>query len=166
MRQIRLAEGVFNKITGSSFDIPDYERFLKLPPTVRTCANVASHITEWKKLLTKVKPSIEHMSHLEDLIILYRIRENREIQLYVQREYIYVRVAVPRNDTKNQDFRVIVDKIEFYNKENYMNDPTLLAKADEIICRNLDNLIEEKIRVVNNFVTSIKKTRKKVGMIE
>ena len=163
MRQIRLAEGVFNKITGNNFEVPDYERFLKLPATVRTCANVASHITQWKKLLTKVKPDIEHMSHLEDLIILYRIRENRDIQLYVQREYIYVRVAVPRNDTKNQDFRVIVDKIEFYNMEDYIHNPTLLARADEIICKNLDNLIEEKIRIINNFVTSIKKTRKKIG---
>jgi hypothetical protein len=166
MRQIRLAEGVFNKITGSNYDIPDYERFLKIDSTVRTCANVASHITQWKKLLTKVKPDIEHMSHLEDLIILYRIRENREIQLYVQREYIYVRVAVPRNDTKNQDFRVIVDKIEFYNTEDYMHNPTLLARADEIVCRNLDNLIEEKIRVINNFVTSLKRPRKKVGVLK
>lgn len=163
MRQIRLAEGVFNKITGSNFDVPDYDRFLKLPSTVRTCSNVASHISQWKKLLTKVKPDIEHMSHLEDLIILYRIRENRDIQLYVQREYIYVRVAVPRSDTKNQDFRVIVDKIEFYDRENYMNDPTLLQRADEVILRNLDSLIEEKIRVINNFVTSTKKPRKKIG---
>jgi hypothetical protein len=162
MRQIRLAEGVFNKITGNNYSVPDYERFLKLPATVRTCANVASHIGTWKRILNKVKPDIEHMSHLEDLIILYRIRENREIQLYVQREYIYVRVAVPRNDTKNQDFRLIVDKIEFYNTEDYMTNPTVLAKADEIICKNLDALIEEKIRVINNFLTSKKKSRKKL----
>lgn len=144
MRQIKLAEGVFNKIVGTNRDVSSYDHFINIEKTVGSSPNIASHMKEYKAMVKRYRPKFEKLASLEEIIILYRIRENRDIQLSTQREYIYARQACPRSDIRNQDIRLCVANTEFYDMSTYETNPDLIQKADKKVCDVLDELIREK----------------------
>lgn len=152
MRKIRLDDGVFNKIVATDREISSYERFINTQKGIHTDTKV-SHVLEfYKDLVNENSKTFEDLSHLEDLIILLRIRSNREIQLYTQREYVYARQSCPR-DTKNRDIRVCVGRVDAYpQSENLLDNKDLIEKADTIICEYLDQLIKEKEYIVKTTI--------------
>jgi hypothetical protein len=84
---------------------------------------------------------------MEEIVMLHRIRENMDIQLSTQREYVYARQFCPRTDTKNQDIRICVSKTEFHDINNLDSDKELVTKAESKIREILDGLIFEKERM-------------------
>ena len=133
MRQIKLAEGVFNKIVGTNRDVSSYDHFINIEKTVGSSPNIASHMKQYKSMVKRYRSKFEKLASLEEINILYRIRENRDIQLSTQREYI-----------RNQDIRLCVANTEFYDMSTYETNPELIEKADKKVCDVLDELIKEK----------------------
>jgi neutral trehalase len=148
MRRIRLDDGVFNKIVGTDREISTYDRFINVQKGIETDTKVSQALKLYKDLVNENSKTFEDLSHLEDLIILLRIRSNRDVQLYIQREYVYARQSCPR-DTKNRDIRVCVGRVDTYPpSENLLDNKDLIEKADTIICDYLDQLIQEKEYIV------------------
>lgn len=148
MRRIRLDDGVFNKIVGTDREISTYDRFINVQKGIETDTKVSQALKLYKDLVNENSKTFEDLSHLEDLIILLRIRSNRDVQLYIQREYVYARQSCPR-DTKNRDIRVCVGRVDAYPpSENLLDNKDLIEKADTIICDYLDQLIQEKEYIV------------------
>lgn len=152
MRKIRLDDGVFNKIVGTDREISAYWRFINSQKGIHSDTKVMKALEYYKKLIVENSELLEDLSHLEDLIILLRIRSNREIQLYTQREYVYARQSCPR-DTKNRDIRVCVGRVDSYpSSENLLENKELIEKADSIVCEYLDQLIKEKEYIVKSTI--------------
>lgn len=152
MRKIRLDDGVFNKIVGTDREISSYERFINAQKGIHSDSKVGRILDYYKSVVEENSKTFEDLSHLEDLIILLRIRSNREIQLYTQREYVYARQSCPR-DTKNRDIRVCVGRVDsFPPSENLLENKDLIERADSIVCEYLDQLIKEKEFIVNTTI--------------
>ena len=148
MRRIRLDDGVFNKIVATDREISTYDRFINVQKTIHSDTKVNRALELYKEMINGNSKTFENLSHLEDLIILLRIRFNRDIQLYIQREYIYARQSCPR-DTKNRDIRVCVGRVDSYPpSENLLEEKNIIEKADSIICEYLDDIIKEKEIIV------------------
>lgn len=157
MRKIRLDDGVFNRIVGSDREHSSVNQFINVQKTIAGDNKVKKVLNHYKKMATDNVKLFENLSHLEDLIILYRIRANRDIQLYTQREYVYARQACPR-DTKNRDIRVCVGRMDAFGvtEENLLQNKELTNKADEIVCEYLDQLISEKEFITKKLVKDLK----------
>jgi len=149
MKVNRLADGVFSKIVGSSREISSYDRFMNLEGEIKSGKKVSDYLTQYKDLVHKNKTTFTKLAQMEDLIMLYRIRENLDIQLSTQREYVYARQACPRNDTRNQDIRICLAKIEFHDVNNLQSDVVLMDKAKKKITEVIDDIIYEKERILN-----------------
>jgi hypothetical protein len=148
MRRIRLDDGVFNKMVATDREISTYDRFINAQKGLHTDTKVSNALDIYKKLIGENSKTFEDLSHLEDLIILLRIRSNRDVQLYIQREYVYARQSCPR-DTKNRDIRVCVGRVDSYPpSENLLENKEIIEKAEAIVCDYLDQLIEEKEYIV------------------
>lgn len=144
MRKIRLDDGVFNRMIGTDREISSYERFINLQKGLKSDSKMTKHLKSYKTLTQENENLFRTLASLEDLITLMRIRENLDIQLYTQREYIYARQACPR-DTKNRDIRVCVGRIDNYlPTKNVLELPAVIARAEEIVREQLDQLIAEK----------------------
>ena len=154
MRKIRLDDGVFNKIVGSDREISSYERFINTQKGIHGDSKVNRVLDYYKNMVTENSKMFDQLSEMEDLIILLRIRANRDVQLYTQREYIYARQACPR-DTKNRDIRVCVGRVDAYPDGNVLENPEVLSKADEIVCEYLDQLIKEKEFIVYTLIPNL-----------
>ena len=148
MRTIRLAEGVFNKIVGTDREISPYERFMNVEKTITHDPKNKPLLNRYRELVTSNVDVVQELAHLEDLIILRRIRSNRDIQLSTQRDYVYARQACPRSDTKNQDIRICVARVEPYDVNNLEGNVELMERADQIVCEYLDDLIKEKESII------------------
>jgi hypothetical protein len=149
MKVNRLADGVFSKIVGSSREISSYDRFMNLENEINSGKKVSDYLTQYKELVHKNKNMFLKLSQMEDLIMLHRIRENLDIQLSTQREYVYARQACPRNDTRNQDIRICLAKTEFHDVNNLQSDVVLMDKAKKKITEIIDDIIYEKERILN-----------------
>lgn len=159
MRKIRLDDGVFNKIVATDREISSYERFINAQKGIHSDTKVVKALDYYKSLIDESSRTLEDLAHLEDLIILLRIRSNREIQLYTQREYVYARQSCPR-DTKNRDIRVCVGRVDsFPPSENLLENKSLIEKADSIVCEYLDQLIKEKEFIVNTTIANYNEER-------
>jgi hypothetical protein len=95
-------------------------------------------------MITRHKAKIRKFADTEELIMLHRIRNNRAIQLSVQREYVYARQFCPRNDTRNQDIRICIANTEFHDVTDLDNNPALMEIADKKVCKALDEIINER----------------------
>lgn len=142
MRKIRLDDGVFNRIVGNDREIPGYQRFVNLQEGLNSSPKIDQLVRDYEEMTRDHKNLFGTLASLEDLITLMRIRENLDIQLYTQREYIYARQACPR-DTKNRDIRVCVGRIDDYKVKDVLLSPKVMSKAKNIVTENLDVLIDE-----------------------
>ena len=86
MKVNRLADGVFSRIVGNSREISSYDRFMNLESEITSSEGVSKHLSPYKELVNKNKSIFQKLAQYEDLIMLYRIRENLDIQLSTQRE--------------------------------------------------------------------------------
>lgn len=159
MRKIRLDDGVFNKIVATDREISSYERFINVQKGIHSDSKVTKALEFYTDTVNGINKTFEDLAHLEDLIILLRIRSNREIQLYTQREYVYARQSCPR-DTKNRDIRVCVGRVDsFPESNNLLENKDLIKRADDIVCEYLDQLIREKEYIINNIIPDYNEER-------
>jgi hypothetical protein len=152
MKVYKLTDGVFSRIVGDRRQISDYDRFINLEKDLDPNPSTLPYLKKYKSMVTRHKAKFKEMATLEDLIMLHRIRQNRDIQLSVQREYIYARQPCPRTETKNQDLRLCIANAEFYDIENLSGNKDLMDLADNKICKALDELIYEKEKEYNLLI--------------
>jgi hypothetical protein len=148
MKVNKLADGVFSRIVGNTREISSYDRFMNVEDTISSNEGVKKHLVPYKELISKNKSIFQKLAQYEDLIMLYRIRENLDIQLSTQREYVYARQSCPRSDTRNQDIRICIAKTEFHDVNNLQSDVVLMEKASKKIRDQIDGLIYEKERAL------------------
>ena len=149
MRKIRLDDGVFNRMVGTDREISSYERFINLQKGINGDKKVNRYLKMYKNMVEKNVNLFGTLASLEDMITLRRIQNNLDIQLYVQREYIYARQACPR-DTKNRDIRVCVGRVDSYpDSKNILDNPKVMEKAENIIHEYLNGLIIEMELILN-----------------
>ena len=145
MKVNRLADGAFSKIVGNSREISNYDRFINLQGTLKTeDKKTSTYLKKYKALVEKNKGIIQQLADLEELIMLYRIKDNLDIQYSTQREYVYARQFCPRTDTRNQDIRICVSKTEFHDVNNLEKDKLLVEKTENKIKEQLLELIHER----------------------
>lgn len=145
MKVNRLADGAFSKIVGNSREVSNYDRFINLQGTLKTeDKKTNTYLKKYKTLVEKNKGFIQQMADLEELIMLYRIKDNLDIQYSTQREYVYARQFCPRTDTRNQDIRICVSKTEFHDVNNLEKDKLLVEKTENKIKEQLLELIHER----------------------
>jgi hypothetical protein len=159
MRKIKFDDGVFNRIIGSDREISSYDRFSNVQKGILGDRKVETALDYYNRTVQANRNTFERLAHVEDLIILYRIRANRNIDLFIQqqkdRNYIYARIACPR-ETQNRDIRACVGRADIFPEgHDCLQDPEVIAKADEIICEYLDQLIKEKEYIVNSLVQDL-----------
>ena len=107
----------------------------------------------YRSLIIKNQDLFEDLAKLEDLITLYRIRLNRDFNLYLQRGYVYARQACPREDTCNRDIRLIITKVSnFPEGTDVLTDEAIMKMADEAICEYLDKMIKEKENEIQHLI--------------
>jgi hypothetical protein len=160
MRTIKIAEGAFNKINGSKYEISSYGRFINMETTIKSSPESESLLQDYQSQLETLKPSLNYMATLEDLIILHRIYQNPDIVLSTQREYVYARQACPQDEKKNNDIRICIGLKENYS-ENIHTDKKLMDRAISEVRKRLDILIHTKSNELENLKTPKKKSRKK-----
>ena len=150
MRKIRLDDGVFNRMVGTDREISSYERFINLQKGINGDKKVNRYLKMYKTLVEENVNLFGTLASLEDMITLRRIQNNLDIQLYVQREYIYARQACPR-DTKNRDIRVCVGRVDSYSNSNddVLHNPKVMERAEYIIHNHLNDLIIEIELILN-----------------
>jgi hypothetical protein len=76
-----------------------------------------------------------------------RAKENiDDIKLSLVREYIYARAVCFRDDTQNQDIRVIVGYTEFDGNdlESLYKNKKFMESAKAKIAKYIDNIVEDK----------------------
>lgn len=144
MKVNRLADGVFSRIVGSSREISGYDRFMNVQSELKSDKKVMSYLKQYKTLIEKNKETIQQLANLEEIIMLYRIKDNMDIQYSTQREYVYARQFCPRTDTKNQDIRICVSKTQYHDVNNLEKDVELVSKTEEKIREQILELIQDK----------------------
>ena len=149
MKVNRLADGVFTRIVGNSREISSYDRFNNLEADIKSSVKGKKKLKEYMDLVNKNKNLFQKLSQVEELVMLYRIRENMDIQLSTQREYVYARQYCPRTDTQNQDIRICISKTSDHNVKNLHGDKALVLKAETKIKEIIDGIIFEKERLHN-----------------
>ena len=156
MRKIRFNDGVFNRIIASDREFSGYDRFINTQKGIRSDRRTEELVNVYKEMTHDHGKTFEQLAHLEDLIILYRIKLNLDVELYIQshkgRDYIYARQACPR-DTKNKDIRVCVGRSDIYPKDvNPLESAEVLEKAEGIVVQYINELIREKEFIVQHLV--------------
>ena len=144
MKVNRLADGVFTRIVGNSREISSYDRFNNLEADIKSSVKGKKKLKEYMDLVNKNKNLFQKLSQVEELVMLYRIRENMDIQLSTQREYVYARQYCPRTDTQNQDIRICISKTSEHDINNLHGDKELMLKAESMIKEKIDEIIFEK----------------------
>ena len=144
MKVNRLADGVFTRIVGNSREISSYDRFNNLESDIKSSVKGKKKLKEYMDLVNKNKNLFQKLSQVEELVMLYRIRENMDIQLSTQREYVYARQYCPRTDTQNQDIRICISKTSEHDINNLHGDKELMLKAESMIKEKIDEIIFEK----------------------
>lgn len=144
MKVNRLADGVFTRIVGNSREISSYDRFNNLEADIKSSVKGKKKLKEYMDLVNKNKNLFQKLSQVEELVMLYRIRENMDIQLSTQREYVYARQYCPRTDTQNQDIRICISKTSEHDINNLHGDKELMLKAESMIREKIDEIIFEK----------------------
>ena len=147
MKVNRLADGVFTRIVGNSREISSYDRFNNLEADIKSSVKGKKKLKEYMDLVNKNKNLFQKLSQVEELVMLYRIRENMDIQLSTQREYVYARQYCPRTDTQNQDIRICISKTSEHDINNLHGDKELMLKAETKIKEIIDGIIFEKERL-------------------
>jgi hypothetical protein len=149
MKTNKLTEGVFSKIVGTPKEISTYDRFINLDidADLNVSKDSTHYLNLYRTLINEYKTKFEKLARLEELIMTIRAKENiQDIKLSLVREYIYARAVCFRDDTQNQDIRVIVGYTEFdgtdldalYSNEVFMEN----AKAK--IAKYIDNMVDYK----------------------
>ena len=153
MRKIQLDDGVFNKIVGTERKISSYWHFCNIQKSINTDVKSLVMTDFYRSLIIKNQDLFEDLAKLEDLITLYRIRLNRDFNLYLQRGYVYARQACPREDTCNRDIRLIITKVSnFPEGTDVLTDEAIMKMADEAICEYLDKMIKEKENEIQHLI--------------
>ena len=147
MKVNRLADGVFTKIVGNNREISSYDRFNNLESTINSSDKGKKMLAKYMDLVNKNKNLFQQIYQVEELVTLYRIRENMDIQLSTQREYVYARQYCPRTDTQNQDIRICISKTSDHDINNLHGDKELMLKAETKIREIIDGIIFEKERL-------------------
>ena len=149
MKTNKLTEGVFSKIVGNPKEISTYDRFINLD--VDADLNVSKDSTHYlnlyRTLINEYKTKFEKLARLEELIMCIRAKENiDDIKLSLVREYIYARAVCFRDDTQNQDIRVIVGYTEFDGNdlESLYKNKKFMESAKAKIAKYIDNIVEDK----------------------
>lgn len=158
MKVNRLADGVFTRIVGNSREISSYDRFNNLESEINSSEKGSKMLSEYMETVNKNKNLFQKLSQMEELVMLYRIRENLDIQLSTQREYVYARQYCPRTDTQNQDIRICISKTDFHDIKNLENDKELVSKAESKIKEIIDGIIFEKERMY--YSRPVRKSKK------
>jgi len=151
MKVNRLADGVFTRIVGNSREISSYDRFNNLEADIKSSVKGKKKLKEYMDLVNKNKNLFQKLSQVEELVMLYRIRENMDIQLSTQREYVYARQYCPRTDTQNQDIRICISKTSEHDINNLHGDKELMLKAESMIKEKIDEIIFEKEMLSKNL---------------
>ena len=151
MKVNRLADGVFTRIVGNSREISSYDRFNNLEADIKSSVKGKKKLKEYMDLVNKNKNLFQKLSQVEELVMLYRIRENMDIQLSTQREYVYARQYCPRTDTQNQDIRICISKTSEHDINNLHGDKELMLKAESMIREKIDEIIFEKEMLSKNL---------------
>lgn len=156
MKTNKLTEGVFSKIVGTSKEISTYDRFINLDndANLNVSKDSTHYLNLYRTLINEYKTKFEKLARLEELIMCIRAKENvDDIKLSLVREYIYARAVCFRDDTQNQDIRVIVGYTEFDGTDLealYKND-VFMALAKAKIAKYIDNIVEEKKTVLTKI---------------
>ena len=161
MKKIRHDDGVFNRIIGNEREISAFDRFINQQKGIRSNAKMLHLLERYKDRIENSRGLFDELSQLEDLIILNRIRENRIFDIYVQqqkegRQYLYARLACPRESTVNRDIRVCVGRVDAYPADtDFRSNEELMNRADQYICEYLDQLIKEKEYIVRSVIKDL-----------
>jgi hypothetical protein len=144
MKVNRLADGVFSRIVGNSREINSYDRFMNIQSELKSDKKVLTYLKQYKTLIEKNKETIQKLANLEEIIMLYRIKDNLDIQYSTQREYVYARQFCPRTDTRNQDIRICVSKTEYHDVNNLEKDKLLVEKTEDKVREQIMELLQDK----------------------
>lgn len=146
MKVNRITDGVFTQIMGSDRERTLYDQFMGLENKIKSDRKTRGYLQDYSRLLGKLKVDLQQLKHTEELIILYRIKNNPVINLSTLREYIYARLVCPRDETRNQDIRVCVANSEFYpgKIEDLEKNEELMTKAKEKVFSQFDGILLEK----------------------
>lgn len=153
----KATEGVFVGIVGNAKTISSYDLFMKKEGISK---EVKPYLNQYKSTVTKTKVELEKLAALEEIIMQIRSKEDLDdIKLSLVREYVYARCPFYRRNKTAKEIRVIVDNIEFWDKEGkdvdkLYDNTDFMQKAKNKIAAAMKRETEENIKV---FKTLYKK---------
>lgn len=156
-RENVLNDGVFTKIVGTREKLSGYQQFIDYG---KRFANGNSELVEFTgkyiDLVDKIKPSIEELSKVEEIVMQMRALENLEQNVKYSiggrnNEYIYAYALFYRHDHIKKDIREIVGKTEVYGTEmeEFPGNLDLSNRAITSLERAMERVIQEN---VDNFI--------------
>jgi len=145
-KKTKHVHGVLTEVVGTNKELSEFERFLNLSPP--SPSDDLTKLTQtYRNSYTKIKPTIDKLALLEEIILQLRSKENlQEIKLSIVRDdYIYARSPFYRKGGSTKDLRVIVGKIEIDGKDlkKLSMDFGFMDRASKGIVKAMNKIIEE-----------------------
>jgi hypothetical protein len=145
-----LTEGVFTTIVETQKKKSMYDMFIENIGTTHHSPRLTELVSEYSDVIQRNKDLFENLALMEELIIQLKQRENiKNLKLYMVRDYIYARASFYNINSKVNDVRVIVDRIDIYpNKtiEDLSMDKDFMDKVLNKIKQIMDRDIQNKLK--------------------
>lgn len=155
----KFTTGVFTDIAGDQKQTPTFSQFLNVQELLKKpTEELNTYLEVYKKKVTDIKPEVEILAKLEDVIMQLRTRDNlnpKEIKLNVVREYIYARIPFHRKDKETKDIRVIVGQIDEYGTDvkKLLSNKKFVATAKEKLTLAMNEVIIQSVELLNALMT-------------
>lgn len=141
-------DGVFVDIVGTPTEMSKYEKFINYDNSRRGNPELRDMVKRYRAEIKKGQTLFERLARLEEIIMQLRSAENLDnIKLSVVKDYVYARIPFYRIGKVSKDIRVIVDKLEFWNKSEaeLLQDAKFMALAEKRLIEAMDKEIDKNI---------------------
>lgn len=154
----KLTHGVFIKIVGDINHSPAYDQFIEKKGEIQSIM-LKGRINKYINSLNEIKPHLEILSMMEELIIQQGCLENLNINeiklILVQNKYIYAKAPFfSRNKKNNKDIRVIVGQVNTYGKDMkiLLKNKDFMINAKDILKKKMLNELSHRDLILKQIL--------------
>lgn len=158
-RNNKVTERVFASIAETSRQKGAYEKFLAIDKEMglRECNLIRVLKDRYTEVIRECVNDINHLAALEEIITQIRAKEviESELRLSLNNGFIYARSTFYRRDTKMNDIRVTIAKVEEYGDDinELIKDTNFRITCKEKLLQAMDKEIEDNVKQLNlNFI--------------